>query len=65
MSEVEQLRHELTTLRVSVARVAQSFRCAGDMQGKSYAELCALAESQPRGWNALCAKIIDEWQIPL
>lgn len=49
---------ELHTLRVSVARVAQSMGIDNHLgvTGKTFAELCVLAQ-RDRGWNALCACI--------
>jgi hypothetical protein len=49
---------ELITLRVSVARVAQSMGIDNHLgvTGKVFEELCALAQ-RDRGWNDLCGRI--------
>lgn len=49
---------ELHTLRVSVARVAQSMGIDNHLgvTGKAYEELHALAQ-RDRGWNDLCGRI--------
>jgi hypothetical protein len=51
---------ELESLRVSVARVAQSLQVDNYLHvtDKGYGALCALAKEQERGWNdlaGLCA----------
>lgn len=52
---------ELHTLRISVARIAQSMGIDNHLQvtGKNYAELANLASTQKRGWNALCAQAME------
>jgi hypothetical protein len=57
---------ELTKLRVSVARVAQTVGLDEYIPGAAgreelpYELLCDCAEQNERGWNALCARIIEE-----
>lgn len=53
------MTNPLHTLRISVARVAQSMGIDNHLRvtGKTYAELAILAITQERGWNALCACI--------
>ena len=49
----------LHTLRISVARVAQSMGVDNHLKvtSKNYAELAILAITEERGWNSLCAYI--------
>lgn len=51
----------LHTLRISIARVAQSMGIDNHLgvTGRPYEELAALAMTEERGWNALCAQAID------
>ena len=52
-------RKELVTLRVSVARIAQTLSVETDalkVRGKSYEELILLAEFNERGWNKLAGE---------
>jgi hypothetical protein len=55
-------RDELVTLRVTVARVAQAFDVQSShlpVVGKQYCELHEMAETNERGWNMLCAAIVE------
>jgi len=56
------LRKELTTLRVSVARIAQVIGVDTDLEvkNKSYSELHELAVRADRGWNHLANMIVVE-----
>jgi hypothetical protein len=56
------LRKELTSLRISMARIAQVIGVDTDLavKDKSYSELCSLAVSVERGWNHLANRIIVE-----
>jgi phage shock protein A len=56
------LRKELTTLRVSVARIAQVIGVDThlEVKNKSYAELHELAVTKERGWNHLANMIVAE-----
>ena len=52
-------RKELTSLRVSVARIAQVLSVETErlkVRGKSYEELILLAEFNERGWNQLAGE---------
>lgn len=51
----------LHTLRISVARLAQSMGIDNHLQvtGKTYAELAILAINQERGWNELCSRAME------
>ena len=55
-------RKELTTLRVSVARIAQVIGVDTSLgvKDKSYSELHALAVTKERGWNHLANMIVAE-----
>jgi hypothetical protein len=55
-------RKELTTLRVSVARIAQVIGVDTSLgvKDKNYAELHALAVTKERGWNHLANMIVAE-----
>jgi len=55
-------RKELTTLRVSVARIAQVIGVDTSLgvKNKSYSELHALAVTKERGWNHLANMIVAE-----
>lgn len=56
----------IVTLRVSVARVAQSLNVDNELEvtGKSYEELVALAETEEHGWNNLCALCVEKgWEV--
>ena len=56
---------ELHTLRVSVARIAQALGLHDRIPGATenidppYEVLAACARQHDRGWNALCAEIIN------
>jgi hypothetical protein len=54
------LRKELTTLRVSVARIAQVIGADNSLEvkDKSFPALCALACARERGWNDLAHKVV-------
>jgi hypothetical protein len=56
------LRKELTTLRVSVARIAQVLGVDTSLgvKDRSYSELHALAVTKERGWNHLANMIVAE-----
>jgi len=56
------LRKELTTLRVSVARIAQVLGVDThlEVKDKSYSELHELAVRAERGWNHLANMIVAE-----
>lgn len=63
------INEELTTLRVSVARLAQALKVDNQLQvtGKPYEELCELARTQERGWNGLvleCIEYIQNYEDP-
>ena len=49
---------ELQTLRVSVARIAQSLGVDNELRvtGNGYAELCNKARANERGWNNLAGE---------
>lgn len=52
-------RRELTTLRISLARIAQALSVETDrlkVRGKPYEDLSMLAESNERGWNELAGE---------
>jgi hypothetical protein len=55
-------RKELTTLRVSVARIAQVLGVDTSLgvKDRSYSELHALAVTKERGWNHLANMIVAE-----
>lgn len=55
---------ELLTLRVSVARLAQTLNVDNRLgvTGKPYEELCALAMTQNRGWNGLLLECVNAVQ---
>jgi hypothetical protein len=53
---------EMTKLRISLLRVAQAANVPlphGLPQDASYTTMVMVAEREQRGWNALCASIID------
>jgi hypothetical protein len=53
-------RSELTSLRVSIARIAQAIGVQTEdllVLNKSYDELCKMAKKNERGWNILCGEI--------
>jgi len=56
------LRKELTSLRVSMARIAQVIGVDTSLgvKDKSYSELHALAVTKERGWNHLANMIVAE-----
>jgi hypothetical protein len=56
------LRKELTSLRVSMARIAQVIGVDTSLgvKDKNYSELHALAATQERGWNHLANMITVE-----
>jgi len=51
-------RNELTTLRISVARVAQAMGVDNDLRvtGAAYEALRDKAQTQERGWNDLAGR---------
>lgn len=60
---------ELTSLRVSVARLAQVLKVDNALQvtGKTYEQLVELAETKERGWNGLvleCIEYIENYEDP-
>lgn len=60
MTEELKMVKELISLRISVARIAQSMGMAGDMQDMPYEKLWERAATQERGWNLLCGGIVQE-----
>jgi hypothetical protein len=57
-------RTQLTTLRISVARVAQALGVNDPTgllirQSMSYGELADLAATREHGWNHLCALLVE------
>mgnify|MGYP001236180317 CR=1 FL=1 len=53
---------ELVKLRISMARVAQVLKVEGgpfEVKDLAYEELHHLAQTQPRGWNALAALCVE------
>jgi hypothetical protein len=58
--------NELETLRVSVARIAQKLNLHDHIPGcktywpAPYEVLCIAARTEERGWNKLCAMIIEK-----
>jgi len=54
---------EMVKLRISLLRVAQAARVPlphGLAQDASYTDMVMVAEREQRGWNELCAAIVDK-----
>ena len=64
----EEDNKELVKLRISMARIAQVLKVEGgpfDVKDLAYEELYRLAQTQPRGWNALAALCVEAAQAKM